>query len=102
MNSKSGSSDAVVYSAFPIEDAALAELGATLQKRFGRKLNLTVKLDESLIGGVRVVVGDEVLDTSVKARLNNESGPHRVMRLRSRLTHKKEGKSHATQSRRNF
>ena len=69
VNSKSGSSDAVVYSAFPIEDAALAELGATLQKRFGRKLNLTVKLDESLIGGVRVVVGDEVLDTSVKARL---------------------------------
>ena len=69
VNSKSGSSDAVVYSAFPIEDAALAELGATLEKRFGRKLNLTVKLDESLIGGVRVVVGDEVLDTSVKARL---------------------------------
>lgn len=69
VNSKSGSSDVVVYSAFPIEDAALAELGATLEKRFGRKLNLTVKLDESLIGGVRVVVGDEVLDTSVKARL---------------------------------
>ncbi|WP_370680697.1 F0F1 ATP synthase subunit delta [Comamonas sp. GB3 AK4-5] len=69
VNSKSGSSDAVVYSAFPMTDAALAELGATLEKRFGRKLNLSVKLDESLIGGVRVVVGDEVLDTSVKARL---------------------------------
>ena len=69
VNSKSGSSDAVVFSAFPIADAALAELGASLEKRFGRKLNLTVKLDESLIGGVRVVVGDEVLDTSVKARL---------------------------------
>ena len=69
VNSKSGSSDAVVYSAFPIEDAALAELGASLEKRFGRKLNLTVKQDDSLIGGVRVVVGDEVLDTSVKSRL---------------------------------
>jgi len=69
VNSKSGSSDAVVFSAFPIEDAALAELGASLEKRFGRKLNLTVKQDDSLIGGVRVVVGDEVLDTSVKARL---------------------------------
>ena len=69
VNSKSGSSDAVVFSAFPIADAALAELGATLEKRFGRKLNLAVKLDEALIGGVRVVVGDEVLDTSVKARL---------------------------------
>jgi F-type H+-transporting ATPase subunit delta len=30
---------------------------------------LTQALDESLIGGVRVVVGDEVLDTSIKARL---------------------------------
>ena len=69
VNSKSGSSDAVVFSAFPIADAALAELGASLEKRFGRKLNLTVKQDDSLIGGVRVVVGDEVLDTSVKARL---------------------------------
>ena len=69
VNSKSGSSDAVVFSAFPIADAALAELGASLEKRFGRKLNLTVKQDDSLIGGVRVVVGDEVLDTSVKSRL---------------------------------
>jgi F-type H+-transporting ATPase subunit delta len=44
-------------------------LVATLEKRFGRKLNVTVKLAPELIGGVRVVVGDEVLDTSVKARL---------------------------------
>jgi F-type H+-transporting ATPase subunit delta len=28
-----------------------------------------VQIDESLIGGIRVVVGDEVLDTSVQARL---------------------------------
>ena len=34
-----------------------------------RKLNATVELQPDLIGGVRVVVGDEVLDTSVKARL---------------------------------
>ena len=68
-NARSGSSDAVVYSAFPIEGAALADLAATLEKRFGRKLNATVALEPDLIGGVRVVVGDEVLDTSVKARL---------------------------------
>jgi F-type H+-transporting ATPase subunit delta len=68
-NAQSGSSDAVVYSAFPIPAAALAELAGTLEKRFGRKLNLTVQEDPSLIGGIRVVVGDEVLDTSVKARL---------------------------------
>ncbi len=68
-NAKSGTSDAIVQSAFPLDAAALADLQASLDKRFGRRLNLTVAVEPELIGGVRVVVGDEVLDTSVKARL---------------------------------
>ncbi|MEY4583671.1 MAG: hypothetical protein RJB10_168 [Pseudomonadota bacterium] len=68
-NAQSGSSDAVVHSAFPIDGAALADLATTLEKQFKRKLNLSVVLQPELIGGIRVVVGDEVLDTSVKARL---------------------------------
>ena len=68
-NARSGLSDAMVYSAFPLEGAALVDLAATLEKRFGRKLNVTVELEPALIGGVCVVVGDEVLDTSIKARL---------------------------------
>jgi len=68
-NAQSGSSDALVQSAFPISASELGQLGATLERRFGRKLQLTVEQDPSLIGGIRVVVGDEVLDTSVKARL---------------------------------
>ena len=68
-NARSGSADAAVHSAFPIDDQTLAELSSSLEKRFGRKLNLSVVLEPELIGGVRVVVGDEVLDTSVKARL---------------------------------
>ncbi len=68
-NARSGSSDAVVYSAFAIDSAALAEVAAMLEQRFARKLNVTVQLQPELIGGIRVVVGDEVLDTSVKARL---------------------------------
>ncbi len=68
-NAQGGASDAVVYSAFPIPAGSLAEVAGVLEKRFGRKLNLTVQEDPSLIGGIRVVVGDEVLDTSVRARL---------------------------------
>jgi F-type H+-transporting ATPase subunit delta len=68
-NAQGGSSDAVVFSAFPIDGAALADLAVTLEKRFARKLNLSVALEPALIGGIRVAVGDEVLDTSVKARL---------------------------------
>ena len=68
-NAVSGSSDALIQSAFPIGEGELRELVATLEQRFGRKLQAEVSVDPSLIGGVRVVVGDEVLDTSVKARL---------------------------------
>ena len=68
-NAQTGSSDAMVYSAFALDAAALAELAVTLEKRFGRKLNVLLEVEPALIGGVRVVVGDEVLDTSVKARL---------------------------------
>lgn len=69
VNQRAGVSDATVHSAFAIGNAELAELTAALETRFGRRLNATVKIDPELIGGVRVVVGDEVLDTSVKARL---------------------------------
>ena len=68
-SARSGSSEAIVYSAFPMDADALGKVSAALEKRFGRKLQLSVREDASLIGGVRVVVGDEVLDTSVRARL---------------------------------
>jgi F-type H+-transporting ATPase subunit delta len=69
VNAQAGSSDAIVYSAFDMDAAAVADLSGTLEKRFGRKLNVRVELDPEIIAGVRVVVGDEVLDASVKARL---------------------------------
>lgn len=69
VNAQSGTSDAVIHSAFPIDGDALPGVVQMLEKRFSRKLAATVELDPALIGGIRVVVGDEVLDTSVKARL---------------------------------
>ena len=69
VNARSGVSQATVYSAFPIDAAQLGEVVGALEKRFGRKLSASVELEPELIGGVRVVVGDEVLDTSVRSRL---------------------------------
>ncbi|MES2150032.1 MAG: F0F1 ATP synthase subunit delta [Pseudomonadota bacterium] len=68
-NALEGAADADITSAFDISNAQVAELVKTLEKKFGRKINPTVTVDASLIGGVRVVVGDEVLDTSVRAKL---------------------------------
>lgn len=69
VEAQSGVSHAVVYSAYPIDEPQLASVGRALEKRFGRRLRLEVEIEPELIGGVRVVVGDQVLDTSVKARL---------------------------------
>jgi F-type H+-transporting ATPase subunit delta len=68
-NAQEGAADAEIASAFEMSDAQVTDLVATLEKKFGRKLNPSVTIDPSLIGGVRVTVGDEVLDTSVRAKL---------------------------------
>jgi F-type H+-transporting ATPase subunit delta len=68
-NGVEGAADADIASAFELNAAQVAELVGTLEKKFGRKLNPLVSVDPSLIGGVRVVVGDEVLDTSVRGKL---------------------------------
>jgi F-type H+-transporting ATPase subunit delta len=69
VNERSGVSDALISSAYPIAEQQLREVVGALERRFKRKLNASVQLDPELIGGIRVAVGDEVLDTSVKARL---------------------------------
>ena len=69
VNAQSGVSDALIESAFPLSDSQVAETLRVLEKRFARKLKPSVQVAPELIGGIRVVVGDEVLDTSVRARL---------------------------------
>ena len=58
-NSAAGSADAVIYSAFEMNASQVESLTAMLEKRFACKLTPAVVVDQSLIGGVRVVVGDQ-------------------------------------------
>ena len=69
-NAREGVVDAQITSAFALDDAQLASLVADLESRFKRKINPSVSIDRDLIGGVRVVVGDEVIDGSVRGKLN--------------------------------
>jgi F-type H+-transporting ATPase subunit delta len=69
VNQRTGVSDALIESAFPIDADQLGDVVGALERRFKRKLNPSVRIEPALIGGIRVVVGDEVLDTSVAARL---------------------------------
>ena len=68
-NAREGVIEADVQSAFELTDAQLAELVSALEKRTGRKVKAQVRLDKSLIGGVRVVMGDKVIDGSARAQL---------------------------------
>ena len=68
-NAHEGVLDAVVSSAFPIDDATLARLVGDLESRFGSRVKATVQIDPELIGGVRIAVGDQVIDASVRGKL---------------------------------
>jgi F-type H+-transporting ATPase subunit delta len=63
-----GIKEGVIHSAFPLDDAQRRDLEQLLEGRFGR-LQLSVMVEPQLIGGVKVIVGDKVLDTSVSGKL---------------------------------
>jgi F-type H+-transporting ATPase subunit delta len=58
-----------ITSAFMLDTAQMAGLVARLEAKFGRKVTATQSLDDALIGGVVIQVGDEVMDASVRGGL---------------------------------
>ena len=70
-NRSEGVADAYIETAFPLTDDELKELLEALAKKFpGVKLHPVVSVEKELIGGVRVHVGDKLLDASIRARLS--------------------------------
>jgi F-type H+-transporting ATPase subunit delta len=68
-NEREGVVEAKVESAFEMDQAQVADLVARLEKKTGRKVKARVSVDKSLIGGVRVTIGDKVIDGSARAQL---------------------------------
>lgn len=69
-NERESTVEADVYTAFEMDPAQLADLVARLEKKTGRKVKARVSVDQSLIGGVKIVIGDKVIDGSARAQLN--------------------------------
>jgi F-type H+-transporting ATPase subunit delta len=68
-NEREGVVEAEVQSAFELSDAQVADLVQRLEKKTGRKVRSRVSIDKDLIGGVRVILGDKVIDGSARAQL---------------------------------
>ncbi len=60
---------AEVRSAVALSDDQAKRLADALSKSTGRKLNLKVVVDPSVLGGLVATVGDEVIDDTVRTRL---------------------------------
>ncbi len=68
---QAGLAVATVTSARPIPTAQLDRLRRGLSKTYGHELEINPVIDAGVIGGLRVQVGDDVIDGSVASRLND-------------------------------
>ncbi len=60
----------MVTAAVPLSDQQKQRLGAALAKLYGRQVHLNLDVDPEVLGGIRVRVGDEVIDGTVASRLD--------------------------------
>jgi F-type H+-transporting ATPase subunit delta len=61
---------AQIVSAFPMTDAEKNELVQGLARKYGKRVEAETRVDASLIGGVRIEIGDEVIHASVRDTLD--------------------------------
>ncbi|MDF3144232.1 MULTISPECIES: F0F1 ATP synthase subunit delta [unclassified Streptomyces] len=62
---------AVVTSAVPLSGPQKQRLGAALAKLYGRQMHLNLDVDPEVLGGIRVQVGDEVINGSLADRIED-------------------------------
>ena len=62
---------ALVLSAYPIEDESKEKIERSLSKKFGKTIYVNVEVEPNLIGGIKVLINDLVIDYSVKGSLEN-------------------------------
>jgi F-type H+-transporting ATPase subunit delta len=68
-----GTIDVKVSSAYELDQAQQDNIAKGISGRLGKKVKITVTIDESLIGGAVIRAGDSVVDASVRGRLSELS-----------------------------
>lgn len=62
--------EARIISAMPMGDDQVRLLLESLERKYGRRVNAQVEVDPELIGGARIVIGDKVIDATVRGQLD--------------------------------
>lgn len=62
--------EARVISAHPVSDDQVRPLVSALESKYGRRVSAQIEVDPQLIGGARIVIGDKVIDATVRGRLD--------------------------------
>ncbi len=61
--------EAKIISAFPLKSDQQEKLVSALRTKFRRKVNVICTVDADLIGGVKIEIGDQVIDSSISGKL---------------------------------
>jgi F-type H+-transporting ATPase subunit delta len=62
--------EARIISALPLSEEQVRNLVSTLESKYQRKVSVQVEVDAELIGGVRILIGDQMIDATVRGRLD--------------------------------
>ncbi|MFJ6618521.1 F0F1 ATP synthase subunit delta [Kitasatospora sp. NPDC091335] len=60
---------ALVTTAVPLSDTQKERLSGALGRMYGRQVHLNIDVDPQVVGGVRVQIGDEIINGTVSSRL---------------------------------
>ena len=70
-NAERGVAEGIVYSARRLAQDDLARIAEAMKKRQGQNLELINRVDPRLISGIKVVIGNEVIDGSMKSKIES-------------------------------
>ena len=70
LKEKEGLVDARVITASSLDERSSASLKEKMEKNTGKKVNLIFKLDPDIIGGIKVIVGNQIIDHSIRTELD--------------------------------
>jgi len=65
-----GRLDVEIVSAYPLEDEQQQSISSAMARRHDKKIRISSKTDDYLIGGAIIRAGDSVIDASIRGRLN--------------------------------